>query len=384
MADKGKKIKCFAYYDTLDSKDMRVNNPAAYTKSSYVFECFRKLGYNIDILSASSVVGTKAKRGRKRTIADGVTLKTLTSFGRGNKVKNLLSRVLFSVNLFFHLLFFVKKDDVLWVYHALPLMKYVKFLKRVKRFKLLFEIEEIYGDVMKSQKTIDQELDCFKCADAYIFCTGLLSGPANPAGKPEVVSHGSYKVIPDMKGSFEDDKIHVVYAGTLRAEKGGVYSAINAGLFLDDRYHLHILGSDKDSVLRQVKALIKSVSEKSKCKITYDGAFYGEKYYSFLQKCHIGLSTQNPYEPFNNSSFPSKVLVYMANGLRVVSVRIPAIEQSDVGEYMCFYDNPDPEIIAETIKAVELDSDYDGRKIIESLDKKFVKKLGELLDKLAV
>ncbi len=62
------------------------------------------------------------------------------------------------------------------------------------------------------------------------------------------------------------------------------------------------------------------IAAKTKCKITYDGAFYVKKYYEFLQKCHIGLSTQNPYEPFNNSSFPSKVLVYMANGLRVVSV----------------------------------------------------------------
>ena len=382
MAEKVKKIKCFAYYDTLDSRDMRVNNPAAYTKSTYIFECIRSLGYEIDILSASSVVGKKAKKGRKRTIADGVTLKTLSSFGRGNSIKNALSRTLFSVNLFFHLLFFVKKDDVLWVYHALPLMKYIKFLKKVKRFRLLFEIEEIYGDVTKSQKTIGQELDCFKCGDAYIFCTGLLSDPANPSGKPEVVSHGSYKVISKMPGSFEDDKIHVVYAGTLCTEKGGVYTAVSTGLFLDERYHLHILGSGNDSILKRVKALIQSASQKSKCKITYDGAFYGEEYYRFLQKCHIGLSTQNPYEPFNNSSFPSKVLVYMANGLRVVSVRIPAIEQSDVGDFMWFYDNPDPEIIAETIKAVDLDSDYDGRKIIDGLDKKFKEELGELLSKL--
>ena len=382
MAQKVKTIKCFAFYDTLDSRDERMNNPAAFTKSSYIFECFQALGYKVDILSASGVVGKKGAKGRKRTIGDGMSLRTLTSFGRGSRLKNAITRIPFMVNMFFKLLFFVKKGDMLWVYHSLPLMKYVKFLKKVKKFKLISEVEEIYGDVLKSQKTINRELDYFKCADAYIFCTGLLSKPANPLGKPEAVSHGSYKVIPEMSGSFEDDKIHVVYAGTLCTEKGGVYSAVSSGLFLDSRYHLHILGSGTDSEVKRVKALIKSVSEKSECKVTYDGAFYGKKYYEFLQKCHIGLSTQNPYEPFNNSSFPSKVLVYMANGLRVVSVRIPAIEQSAVGEYMCFYDNPDPEKIAGTIKSVDLNSGYDGRKIIERIHEDFLEDLKVLLDSI--
>lgn len=382
MAEKEKKIKCLAFYDTLDSGEMRVNNPAAYTKSTYIFNCFKKLGYKVEILSASGVAGKKGARGRCRVIGDNITLKTLTSFGRGGKIKNVIAGSLFSVNLFFHLLFFVKKDDMLWVYHSLPLMKHVKLLKKLKKFRLILEVEELYGDILKSAETVSRETEFFRCADAYIFCTELLSKPANPLGKPEAVSHGSYRVIPKLSEGFGDDKIHVVYAGTLCTEKGGVYSAVSSGLFLDGRYHLHVLGSGNDSDVNRVKALIKSVSDKSECRITYDGAFYGKRYYEFLQKCHIGLSTQNPYEPFNNSSFPSKVLVYMANGLRVVSVRIPAIEQSSVGEYMQFYDNPDPENIAETIKSVDFNSAYDGRKIIDRIHGEFLEDLKMLLDSI--
>ncbi|MBQ8795840.1 MAG: hypothetical protein IJZ54_05400, partial [Clostridia bacterium] len=80
-------IKCLAYYDALDSKDKRVNSPAAYTKTAYVIDCFKRLGYKVDILSASNAIGKKGAKGSTRSIDEGVTLRTLSSLGRGHKVK---------------------------------------------------------------------------------------------------------------------------------------------------------------------------------------------------------------------------------------------------------------------------------------------------------
>ena len=88
---------------------------------------------------------------------------------------------------------------------------------------------------------------------------------------------------------------------------------------------------------------------------------------SFLQKCDIGLSLQNPEASFNMTSFPSKILSYLSNGLRVVSIRIPAIEQSSVGDLLYFYDIQTPEAIANRIKSIEMNCPYDSRKRIKSL-----------------
>ena len=71
----------------------------------------------------------------------------------------------------------------------------------------------------------------------------------------------------------------------------------------------------------------------------------------------------------------------MANGLRVVSIRIPAIEGSAVGKYMYYYDKQTPEEIAKAIMAVNINDDYDGRSIISQLDAEFQHDLAKLLEK---
>lgn len=381
MSKNVKRIKCFAYFDTLKSTDNRTNNPAAYTKSSYIFDCFERLGYEVEVLSASGTLGKNAVKGKKSKIGKSISLTTLNSLGRGSKVKNALARLFLSVEIFLKLLFFVKKGDLLWVYHSLPLMKFVRVLKALKKITLLLEVEEIYGDVNNCEKTVNKELKFFNCADGYIFCTGLLNDRINTKGKSYAVAHGSYTIKPQIADSFNDGKIHIVYAGTFSLQKGGVYTAINTAKFLDEAFHLHILGSGSDSEIKKVKALIKEIPENG-CKVTYDGCFYGEKYSAFLQKCHIGLSTQNPNEAFCDSSFPSKILVYMANGLRVVSVRIPAVEKSAVGNDVYFYDSGSPRAVADSIKSVDFALPYGGRELINKLDRDFCRELEALIETL--
>ena len=105
-----------------------------------------------------------------------------------------------------------------------------------------------------------------------------------------------------------------------------------------------------------------------------------EDYIRFIQSCDIGLSTQNPKAAFNSTSFPSKILSYMANGLRVVSIRIPAIETSAVGKYMYYYEEQQPKEIAKAIMSVNMNDDYNGRKIISNLDTEFYKNIAKLLE----
>ena len=128
-----------------------------------------------------------------------------------------------------------------------------------------------------------------------------------------------------------------------------------------------------------MKQVIKDVSGKTKATVTYDGLLSGEDYIRFIQSCQIGLSTQNPDADFNATSFPSKILSYMANGLRVVSIRIPAIETSAVGNDMYYYDKQTPEEIAKAIANIDLLDDYAGRDLILKLDKQFRQEIKEIL-----
>ena len=183
-----------------------------------------------------------------------------------------------------------------------------------------------------------------------------------------------------MPKLFTDGKIHCVYAGTLDPRKGGAAAAAASALFLNGNYHIHILGFGNEKEKKEMYDIIDDISKKTEARITYDGLLSGDEFTSFIQSCDIGFSTQNPDAAFNSTSFPSKILTYMVNGLRVVSIRIPAIEKSAVGKFMYYYDEQTPENIANAVKSIDLADGYDSRKELERLSCEFTDKLSLIID----
>ena len=114
--------------------------------------------------------------------------------------------------------------------------------------------------------------------------------------------------------------------------------------------------------------------------MTYEGCLSGEQYIRFVQKCSIGLSTQKPDARFNDTSFPSKILSYLANGLRVVSIRIRAVEESPISDLVVYYNEQSPELIAKAITSVDMTCPFDGRDRINKLYQDFAGELDALLD----
>lgn len=70
----------------------------------------------------------------------------------------------------------------------------------------------------------------------------------------------------------------------------------------------------------------------------------------------------------------------MANGLRVVSIRIPAIERSAIGDLVTYYDTQTPEAIAEAICKIDMNAPYDSRAEIQTLHENFVAQIQSLLE----
>lgn len=368
------------YYncDTIRNED-RIVAPASENKMNYMITAISE-AYDgqIEVISPAETRRKNFIKGKKIQLDQRVTLKTFSSFcGRSKLVRglgHLVTRFLFVLYLWMH----VSSMDHLIVYHSLTYMNLLCFLKKTKKVKLTIEVEELYADVINDENLRRKEIEYLQIADNHVFITELLKNEVN-AQKAFAISHGTYRVLPDYRFRFDDDRIHVVYAGTFRRAKGGAYIAIEAAQYLDDRYTLEVLGRGSEEENNAIEEMIREVSKKTDCKINYVGFKSGKDFNAYIQACHIGLSTQQADAKFNATSFPSKVLMYMSNGLRVVSVRIPAVETSDVGEYIFYYDNQNAEEIARVIRSVTFGNGYDSRKQLDRLHKNFVIELKKLL-----
>ena len=308
----------------------------------------------------------------------------MPSIGSTFRIFRGINALLVPVFAFLYLAFHAKQQDTVVLYHSLVYSKAVAVIKRIKKFRLIMEVEEIYSDVSGQRKGRQKELNLFKAADGYIFPTKLLEDEINFSKKPSVIIHGTYQVERDLnsyKNSCVDPKnhIHIVYAGTFDPRKGGAIASVEAAKHLPSNYHIHILGFGSEKDKRNLQNIVDVVVRSGNANVTMDGLLSGEEYIRFLQACDIGLSTQNPDAAFNSTSFPSKILSYMANGLRVVSIRIPVIEKSDVGNCLYYYEKQTPEDIAKAILSIDLNDKYDSRSVISELDSRFSKELADLL-----
>jgi glycosyltransferase involved in cell wall biosynthesis len=374
-------MKYLSFYDTSD-KEGRARCLAATNKMDYICKSLVAIGENVEIISASMTSSKGNFKGRVEQIDDGITLKLFSAYKWGNVFQKVWAMILSKLVLFFYLLFHVKRGETLLVYHALGYMSTLRWAKFFKRFKILLEVEEIYGDVTGNPKTVKRELSFFKKADAYIFPTELLNEKVNTKNKPYVIIHGTYNVEKSVGKKWNDGRTHCVYAGTFDPRKGGVSAAVSAGKFLDEKYHIHIIGfgstKDKELLLKSIE----EVNQNSKCIVSYDGLLSGEEYIKFLQSCDIGLSTQSPTAEFNETSFPSKVLSYLANGLRVVSIKIKALETSGVNDILYYYEEHTPQAIAAAIQSIDVAMPYSAKKKMETLDNLFKKDLKTIIKEL--
>lgn len=346
-------MKYIANYDTPEFKEEhRSINLAASNVMEYIANVLSTIE-KVEIISPSRTLSEKGiLKSRKVNISDDISLKLPFTFGVKSKIGRMFSILWIQTWLLWFLLFKCKRHESIVVYHSAAIMHVVKLAKRLKNFHLVLEIREIYSDINDNiSKTVERNY--FQIADKYIFATQLLNDKINLSDKPYVIAPGIYESkMLKHQNKWNDGKIHLVYAGNFRRAKGGAIASILIAEHLTPEYVIHILGSGDDNSISEIKNLINVQNKKNKGKVAYDGLLYGDEFNAFLHKCDIGLSTQDPSGTFNESSFPSKILTYLGNGLEVVSANIPAVSESPVGKYVYYYSKHEPAVIAETIKGI--------------------------------
>ena len=355
------------HYDLYDSNVKRSYATAAVNKIKYMLKSFSKAYEEVCVFSFSKNIEETFRIYPSELKHEGnVGIYFPLSWGGKGKLHSFSMIIWLRICLFLYLLKHAHKNEHVYVYHATAYGKSILWAKAIKKFKLILEVEEIYSDVQKTIKGLrDYEFSYINTADAFIFSTNLLDEKINKLNKPYIVINGTYEVEDIISEKFNDGKIHVVYAGTFDIRKGSAAAAAAAAEYLNKDYVLHICGFGSEKDKTDLLEIISHSNAINDCKIEFHGLLTGREYISFLQKCHIGLSTQNPNASFNATSFPSKILSYLSNGLSVVSIRIPAIETSSVGKYVTYYDEQTPSQIADAIMNANIKTNY--RSVISKL-----------------
>ena len=374
--ERNKRIKYFSYYGCNDTLRWRDNSPAADSKIDYIIGVLNRIGYDVDHVSRASCSCSHYVHGYVEHNGNN-TLRYFASFGKTKSILRVVNKWFMDVQLFVWCMLNINRGEQVIVYHSLGYDALFITLCRFKKVRIIGEIEEIYQDVHRQRKSLAKnEYKFIENCQKYIFPTSLLNEKVNNRCKPAAIVHGVYSIENIIEKKFDDDMVHIVYGGTLDPNKGGAAAAA-AAEFLPANYHIHICGFGDSTEIKQV---VKEVNNRSEAVVTFEGELKGEDYKHFIQKCDIGLSTQDPKAAFNATSFPSKILVYLSNGLKVVSIRIPAIEKSAVADNLFFYDEQTPMNIANAIKKAS-EAEQNSNEILSVLDDRFGNSLLKLLSK---
>lgn len=368
------------YLIHFDNKTNRNVTPSAITKGKYVASALASCSSEVEIVSLA--YPTKDSQDEVYyQVSENVICHLFKGKYSNNRIIRYLNHKLYDKKIRKYLKQNVKKDDIIVVYHSLANMKLVKYIKKNITDKIVYEVEEIYGDVINDEKAKIKELKTFKNASSYIFSNDYLNSIINTKQLPYVTCYGTYEIPTLYKESFNDNLIHCLYAGTLAQNKGAL-NAINVAKYLPNNYLIHILGFGSEKDIADIKNAVNEVNNSyGTTKVIYEGLKLNEEYLKFIQKCQIGLCTQNIDAAFNTTSFPSKILSYMSNGLEVVGVNIAAIKNSKVGQYIQFYNVPDEKEIANAILNINLNNKTNNVDVVKELDKEFKEDLKDMLVK---
>jgi len=370
-----KEIKYIGFYNSSKCKHQRVGALSAINKMDYVCDAIKQAGYNVHLVSPSWIMQNSIELQRTISLSPTKQLTNCPSIGSGYKIREYLSILISLTWLFFWLLFNVKRDEKILVYHSPWFALPVLWAKRIKGFKLILEVEEIYSKVWSLNKTLTKwENKIILNTDGYIVVSDVLAEML-PA-KQKIILYGSYNLYENLKHIRENNNvINVVYAGSLDKTIGGAFTIINTLNYLPINYMVHILGYGKIEEINEIKRLVKYKNEElGRISCLYHGMKTGVEFSDFLIKCDVAVNSQNQGN-YMATAFPSKILTYLSHGLPVVTTKIESIIHSSIGKYLMFTDDDSPESIANGILSIDVNIERNYSNIVSKLNSQFVEEI---------
>lgn len=367
-----------AFYNPVQELGKRTANYAGEDKIDYICEAFNEVGEKVTILSNTKSIKTKYLSRTEYKESEQKQIVMFASLPQKGKVLHAIDVVYGYFQLSLYLICHVKKGDIVVVYHSLGYRDLMRIIKRIKKFRYILEVEELFQYVDCAESSFKKKENVvFDLPDGFIFSNSFLNNKVNIRKRSYVVVNGIYKLEQRQENIEKQKLISVVYAGTFQLQKG-VDFVIKAAEFLDETYEVRIIGFGGAEDRQRVLELIESVNAKSRCKVHFDGTYKGADYIKYLQKCDVGVCIQDSNDKFNLYEFPSKIFSYLSNGLRVVTNRLEQIEHSKVYPYLTIAESTQPEDVANAIRKAFV-SENTSETILKKLDAEFKQELAILI-----
>ncbi len=368
------------YSDEAVSYEKRYSAPSAVNKMNYIASSLIRVGHNVRILSPS---WSKTKKfayysGRTTSSKDGIRVKYPSTFSSPGRVLEFFSRYYSLLWLFIMLIFNAHKETHVVLYHSTFLYFPILCAKKICRFTLILEVEEIYHLFTKSIK--EREDRMLSMADGYLFANKGIKKyltKEKDKKKPFIVVNGEYNIKKETKIKSKDDQfIKVVFAGNIEHVRRGAFNAVSCAKYLSDKYRVYIIGFGAERDISVLNKKIKQVNDLlgyKKCE--YFGVKHGAEYDQFLFDCDIAINPQELNKRYMQFAFPSKILSYLNHNLRTVTTQLETISDSEFSDLVIMVPNPSPQKFAEAIMKVNLLEPFDPVSRINKADLTFLDNL---------
>lgn len=357
-------------------------SPGGVSKMNYFLYTLSRLNIETKVFSLCKHTREGLHFSKRGKTPFGQSVTYACSLNINVRLSGLIANIFSQIQLFLYLLF-LSSNDTVFFYHERFYAPMFKIIRKVKRFKIVCDIEELYTVHAKySQKVIEKEKKYLSSFDKYTIATSELIHVIGLKVENVVICNGVYAPILPKKTQRNNSCIQILYAGTFDKTKGGVYSAISAFKYLNSNFRLMVCGWGNNVEELEVQTLIQEINlEKGEEQIKYLGFVPGtsEAYRNLLLTCDIGLSTQNPQGDYNMSSFPSKIFEYMRSGLIVVSTPLKVVESLPISECIIFIRHYSPEGIAEAIQKASKKTADSQYRYLQTMHNNFQKELLNVL-----
>lgn len=368
-------IHYIGYYVDQNNESEYSYNVPGLKKMQYVAASLKNTGEDLSIFS----VCRKKNSGRFSTKSlmteEGYNL-TYRATSLGGLFEKVLDKIQFNREIDKYIKTKVKDNDTVVVYHSVNLThRLTKHLKK-KNIRWILEVEELYGyGASFDNPSVHKEIEDIKKFPKHIFVNNVLPDFLK-ISQNYTVCYGAY-IVQEKPIMTPNDKVGVVYAGTIEQSKIGAYTAVETARYLPDNYEMHIAGFGSAQSIAKLREMIDENNRLGGCQIIYHGKLDGKALSNLLFSCEIGLSTYVIRLPFSNCVFPSKLTTYVCHGLKVVVGRSENFEKAEIAKGWTYYDKNDPKAIAGAVEKAHATKYVSGYDLIKKLDKKFTEWLNE-------
>lgn len=347
------------------------NVPAA-LKMHYMASKLSATGKQVFIYSMARRINTGLYRRHESSEKDFPIVYS-SGYSSDNKFLKRLNAFIQKWDFIYYILFSVKPEDTIVLYHSVSYTHYLSILRKWFRRHVILEVEEIYGYAAQgdNEHSLKLEFRSIPKMDEFVLINDYLRDEFNLPKEKCVPCYGVVNIPDRTADRFNDGKIHVVYAGTIEGRKQGAFLAVETAEYLPNNYMIHVLGFGKEEHISYLKNRVKEINEKKGHEVVvYHGFMSGRELDEFLFKCHIGISTYVQRDVFANNSLPSKILTYMCHDLAVVRGTASAFKMMDISKFWTLYSNGTPEDVAKAIIHARVPEIGENTQYLLSCDKR--------------